>query len=150
MSVEGWLSRWLLVGVCLSCVPSGAGCRHSEGKTEHQKKPIPQLSADDLRKVVVSLGFQTVSATTSKSGDYANLTVIGLKERADGEEGADGKKWLRLLVSVHEDPEDSASRAAGLDKVGAVYKRDGRHTLTVELSNNDREEAKKILDMIVE
>jgi hypothetical protein len=150
MSVDGWLSRWLVVGVCLSCMPGGAGCRRSEGKAEHQKKPIPQLSADDLRKVVVSLGFQTVTATTSKSGDYANLTVIGLKESADGEEGADGKKRLRLLVSVHEDPEDSAPRAATLDKVGAVYKRDGRHTLTVELSNRDREEAKKILDMIVE
>ena len=139
-----------MAGVCLSCVPVSAGCRRSTQETQFQKKPIPQLSADDLRKVVVSLGFETVSATTSKSGGYANITVIGLKERPDGEEGADGKKRVRLLVSVHEDPEDSTSRAAALDKVNAVYKRDGRHTLTVELSNQNREEAKKILDMLVD
>lgn len=138
--------RWLVLGACLLGLPfAPGGCRKDGNTTAPGNKPIAKLTPQDLRSTLESLGFEAVTATTSENGGHSNTTVAGLKEHPEGIRGPDGKKRLRVIVSLHAWPNQQTDRDPNPGKDSVAFRREGRHTLMVELSNDDREEAERIL-----
>jgi len=143
-------TRWLALGVGLTLLPACLdACQRDTSSQTPAPRPIDELNAGNLRRSVESLGFRAVTATTSKSKGFTNVTVVGLKEHPEGIEGPDGKTRLRIVVSLYADPLGHGDRSAALDAARAAYVQQGRRTLAIELSNRDRDEAQRLLNRLV-
>lgn len=142
-----------LLGPFACCVIAVAfvaspGCNKEAPARTSAAKPLADLGPDDLRAAVEAAGFEAVTVTKSESGGHMSITVAGLKEDPAGVKGPDGKTRLRVIVSLRERPQNAAPAPSPAPE-GGVSKGEGRRTLSVELSNRDENEAKRVLERIV-
>lgn len=102
-------------------------------------KPLADVTQDDLKGAIKSLGLNFQTCQSFKSGGSSNFGCTGDKESEKGKAGSDGKKRVEVTLTVFTVPADQAeAEQSRLRSKGPIEAAGGRvFAVTIEPEGAD-------------
>jgi hypothetical protein len=162
-NVIGKVSMWAAI-VALGAVWSACGkeeggagpAASAEAKKKQPailKKPIAELTEDDMKAAATALGWGDKPGASHSKGVTESIMVWGDEESPDGTDSPDGKKRLRYSIGLFlEKPETLEAQKKSLAERGAAIEVDGTRILSASFTTAkgpDKARAQQILDRLL-